>query len=1260
MKFWGFVVTDNRRVGQDIDLFKYEQNAGEKQKIPLSRIELENLIADGGHVVQTQTEYMELVNKYVFGFETMEAYEDLIKLLIQLRSPKLSKDFRPTVIYDILEAALPPLTDEDLRYLSDTIEQMDQTKQQIEQLKREMDAIQKLNHVYTTYNKRVLAEQADGMVAANQRLQQNQMRYDELTEEKTTIDQQIDELTQSIRELEIEQETYRQKEERLSAHDVWNIEKERLNEQERLEKESENLRKKTQQLEQRESKEHQLRNENRTLEETIGEKETEAEEMLAELEQDALDISFDEQHQINVQDYERNQQAEFNFSVWIKEARDHLSFLEKVTDELRRFEQLKEKIQERNKELADEEKKLDDVKEQERQWFELFEEDKSKKLAEIHQWVNDISLISVSEEVLQQVSRAVQSLYEPTSYEQVKDPFRQAVYQMEQRKREELSKLEFQNKQLTEEIREKESELHEWKLKKDPDPETDQITKEARKQLTDQGIPHVPFYTAVEFQDHVEMDTRKRLEAALTDSGVLDALLIDESIKIRHDRVLTSSPQLMAHTLADYLKPDLEESSLISNRQVDEVLRSIVVGEEAEAGVHSLDERGGYQIGLVKGHAVPIDEVRFIGRNARKRYRQEQIDQLQQEIKQRIEQKARLDKHIEEIHSDIAQAHEQLTQFPNDDDLHHNFNQIAKLRMQMEHHQSRMSDLSDQLKEIHQEYSKVKLLVDEKTRTMNIERTMPAYQEAIRYAKTYLDNLNHLEKVHLKKIHHLSRKQYISEQLEELIDEVDELKGEMNKIDDRIKMSEKNLQEIENQLAQAGVQDIRNQIVEVQQKLKDIAEQSTECQTTKPRKEEALKYLEEKINTEKHQLHFSQKMFKAWTVTFEKELNLGFVEEPADEVDVALAKEIKKQYGHLLKEKDGSHLLGRLTDEYYKQQTDLMEYRMTSYDQYTEPFDWMKSVSDEQELLFINHWKRVATRRIIELDYQGKLVNTYAVQSLIEEDYARQENRLNEQDKQLYEEILFNSVGQKLRARIRRAEQWVKQMKQLMENRNTSSGLTFSIKWKPRTAETEEELDTVDLVDLLRQDPRLLKDSDLEKITVHFRSKIDKAKEEVENSSEMQTLLQVLKEVLDYRKWFSFVLYFQREGENRRELTNHQFYKFSGGEKAMAMYIPLFTASYSRYLEAADHAPYIISLDEAFAGVDENNIREMFEIVETLGFDYMMNSQVLWGDYDTISKLSVCELVRPKNADYVTVIRYQWEGEKMALQVDDEQMKVEI
>jgi len=68
--------------------------------------------------------------------------------------------------------------------------------------------------------------------------------------------------------------------------------------------------------------------------------------------------------------------------------------------------------------------------------------------------------------------------------------------------------------------------------------------------------------------------------------------------------------------------------------------------------------------------------------------------------------------------------------------------------------------------------------------------------------------------------------------------------------------------------------------------------------------------------------------------------------------------------------------------------------------------------------------------------------------------------------------------------------------------------------------------------------------------------------------------------------------------------------------------------------------------------VDENNIREMFEIVEQLGFDYIMNSQVLWGDYDTVSALSICELIRPKNAGFVTVIRYHWDGAVRRLAMD--------
>ncbi|GAE94832.1 hypothetical protein JCM21714_4026 [Gracilibacillus boraciitolerans JCM 21714] len=46
-----------------------------------------------------------------------------------------------------------------------------------------------------------------------------------------------------------------------------------------------------------------------------------------------------------------------------------------------------------------------------------------------------------------------------------------------------------------------------------------------------------------------------------------------------------------------------------------------------------------------------------------------------------------------------------------------------------------------------------------------------------------------------------------------------------------------------------------------------------------------------------------------------------------------------------------------------------------------------------------------------------------------------------------------------------------------------------------------------------------------------------------------------------------------------------------------------------------------------------------------------MNSQVLWGgDYDTIHQLSICELIRPKNADFVSVIRYYWDGNQLNME----------
>ena len=79
----------------------------------------------------------------------------------------------------------------------------------------------------------------------------------------------------------------------------------------------------------------------------------------------------------------------------------------------------------------------------------------------------------------------------------------------------------------------------------------------------------------------------------------------------------------------------------------------------------------------------------------------------------------------------------------------------------------------------------------------------------------------------------------------------------------------------------------------------------------------------------------------------------------------------------------------------------------------------------------------------------------------------------------------------------------------------------------------------------------------------------------------MISFYQIMKETLDYRKWFEFQLFSQKSGERQKELTNSVFGTFSGGEKAMSMYVPLFSAVVAKYQGGRDDAPRLISLDEA-------------------------------------------------------------------------------
>lgn len=146
---WYFVIEDNLRINRDVQLLDHN--------LAITKQVLKNRIGDT-QVMDSQKEYMDRVNQALFGFETSEEYKEAITLLLQLRSPKLSNSLKPTMINEILSESLQPLSEDDLRPMSEAISNMDNIKDQLDALKQSYASAKAVYQVFEQYSHAVLFE----------------------------------------------------------------------------------------------------------------------------------------------------------------------------------------------------------------------------------------------------------------------------------------------------------------------------------------------------------------------------------------------------------------------------------------------------------------------------------------------------------------------------------------------------------------------------------------------------------------------------------------------------------------------------------------------------------------------------------------------------------------------------------------------------------------------------------------------------------------------------------------------------------------------------------------------------------------------------------------------------------------------------------------------------------------------------------------------------------------------------------------------
>ncbi len=1277
LDFWGFSITDGRRIGQDLRLYK---ETGEK--IPLSKIELRNRIGSGGELYEGQKDYMSMVNRLLFGFETIEDYDELIKLLIQIRTPKLSKDFKPTVVYEIMNNSLQPLSDDDLRPMSEAIENMDNIKGQLEVLKESKAAADRLMNEYERYNRFVLLEKARYYVNSQDKLDTAKKDLTRLESEGEDYHTKYVSYEQEHEDLKLTRQSYEHKKQQLEKHDSFIAQQEIT----RLEALLQDLqgRKETKEksLDGKKTRERQLSSELKAL---GGKQEEQAglvESLLSEMDELANRFYFYE-HAFTQAELQKDLSKDYDFRLLRNEIDRYKEKISRAKKVLEREKTQSQQYDRALEELEGARQQREGARRELDRTEAMFEETKEEFIEQVYGWEKKNKLLKLPAESMVQVSRAVQAFGKDSGYDNITREVHRCHRDEDTGIRKNILEIEAAKAEYNKEKEQKQADLDDWKSRREPEPETEDKLLINRQRLDKENIPYIPFYRAIDFRDEVEDKVRGRIEEALMDMGLLNALIVPEKyrellMEMEEDtgeKYIFPNPQFYAYELSTLLKPVAPEAGDITAEEIDDALKSIML--DKQEGLAYLNESGEFGMGILNGKTTSCYTPKFIGVEARKRHKLEKIQELEQQIEaidKRLEQE---EQKISLLETKLVGLNAELDDFPGKVDLETAYEMVYSARLDLE---SKLRDFGikeDYAEKAHHALKEIREQVRELTAKSQITVNLEAYEEADQDAAKYRDMLGILETQHVRLVQFHVQADSNQRQIDDIIGDMDDILYDINKINWDMQDAQSKKQNHEALLKELNYEEIKNEVDECIRVLssipKKIEEAIRNAQTCKEKHNVAI----EKMNRLQEDVAYLVKLNACYGEGFRKEYGLAYVvkyenneilnpttmtngQETAETWDVL--KAARKAY-HDLKgeEKEGKlreDYASALQERYHQNRQYFTEYNLIM--EFIFDWDHQKtqglddSLSEDDRLI-----KAVSEQKRMELSarIQGRDVNFYSLVGFIQDSIEENEKLLRESDRQLFEDILANTVGKKIRGRIYHSEQWVKKMNSLMESMDTSSGLSFSLVWRSRTAETEDQMGTKELVDILKSDAGLLREEDMEKLASHFRSKIAQARKELEGKGAMQTFHAIMKDILDYRKWFEFQLFYKKTGETRKELTNNAFDKFSGGEKGMAMYVPLFSAVYARYEGGRKDCPRIISLDEAFAGVDENNIRDMFRLMDELQLSFIINSQILWGDYDTVPALSICELVRPNNADFVTVIRYRWNGKVRELVVDDEDMQ---
>lgn len=1200
---WYFVIEDNKRTNQDVFLIK--------NNLTLTKRELRFCLGD--QVIEQQRAYMEKVNQVLFGFDTMEEYREAITLLLQIRQPKLGSDFKPTMLNEVLNQSLQPLSEDDLRPMSEAIANMDAIKDDLDMLKMNIQACETIAKEYRKYNYYMVYDKLDKYQREEKKLKQYQQVVKEKEAYIITLQGKQQETSKHLDEIERESAILLSERVSLANDDVRAKQEQlhRLLEQQSLLQQS--LVKKGEKLEQLESKWLDDKKQVKRQKDKQSEKQEACTELLASMQELSEDIHFHE-HEAMQREVKQAMQTEYNYSYIRRQLSEKLQVCDRgvqASYQLSTYDgQLKVMQDDYQILLETKEKKEYDLTNAIKQYQEMVDAYKEQYVV----WNQENNVLKLNKEEIQGLFQYVIQYEDKQNYQVIQQIINDKRFQ----KQDGLDSLRREKQQdirsVQRQIETLSRELLKWENQGEVAPLLREDSLKNRAILKDKHIDFIPFYTLIEFNDSVAQKVKNQMEEMLAKSGMLDAIVVHEKYR---DILVQQEEGADAYLFTSVDVRDIKPVLMENTTSIEKIMSQLHI----EAKSVFTWSRNYYMYGYIEATLSGEEKAKYVGANEREAYRQKMILDLKKELDERREE-YRNDKEILDcILYDIECLRKEYESFPGEEKLYEAFHVVKEAEQVLENITKTSLQSKQNILDLKIKMKPVLMQMEQCATQLEVESKQHIFEQLKQNLQGYQMQLSALYEVHMEYRSIYQLLEIMQENLLNMEVQIDELKYDQHQQSKRLEDNVSEITMLKQSLEALGIAHIEKRLEEISSRLDEIKELEKQYREQLGKVKEAYEVARDSIESEQEQVAGQEGIREQYEVILNQEIAYGFYQETLN---------IKELLEMKAEDHDKVMQQGRKVDlqgVFHANNANLQEYALS-----IRMVDTNAKVED------------VGNRLLIEAKLSGNQVNLFALVDSLEAMRQQQEDILKESDRSLFEDILINTISKKVRTKIRQSRNWVAKMNEYMDAMNTSSSLKLNLVWQANKADGDEQLHVSELVQLLERDATLLKQSDLERISKHFRSKIQAARYMLGREENTFSFHMIMKDVMDYRQWFSFTIMYQMGNMSKRELTNHRFATFSGGEKAMAMYIPMFSAVAAKFANGKSDAPSIIALDEAFAGVDENNIDTMFALIEKFEFDYLMNSQALWGDYPAVKALSIYELHRPQDAPFVSVLHYYWNG----------------